>query len=66
MTGFVKLMIVEDEPQVREEIRIAISQYQEMRLVYETDSEPQALDYLEMHPVDAVVLDLELREGNRE
>ena len=46
---YVKLMIVEDEPQVREEFRIAISQYQEMRLVYETDSEPQDLGnpYLE-------------------
>lgn len=64
MTGFVKLMVVEDEPQVREEFRMAISKYQEMQLVYETDSEPQALDYLEMHPVDAVVLDIELREGD--
>lgn len=42
MTGFVKLMVVEDEPQVREEFRMAISKYQEMQLVYETDSEPQA------------------------
>ena len=64
VTGFVKLMVVEDEPQVREEFRMAISKYQEMQLVYETDSEPQALDYLEMHPVDAVVLDIELREGD--
>ena len=64
VTGFVQNLIMDDETQVREEIRIAISQYQEMRLVYETDSEPQALDYLEMHPVDAVVLDIELREGD--
>lgn len=64
MTGFVKLMVVEDEPQVREEFRRAISKYQEMQLAYETDSEPQALDYLEMHTVDAVVLDIELREGD--
>lgn len=64
MASFVELMIVEDEPEVREGFRRALSQQQELKLVYETDSEHQALEYLEIHSVDVIILDIELKEGD--
>lgn len=64
MASFVELMIVEDEPDVLESFRRALSQQQEMKLVYETDSEHQALAYLEIHTVDVIILDIELNEGD--
>lgn len=64
MARFVEIMLVEDEPEVRKEFRRALVSYQAMSLVYETDSEQQALDYMETHAVDVLILDIELREGD--
>lgn len=64
MARFVEIMLVEDEPDVREDFRKALALYQVMSLVYETDSELQALDYMETHTVDVLILDIELREGD--
>jgi two-component system response regulator (stage 0 sporulation protein A) len=57
-------MIVEDDPGVCEDFRTAMADYLSMKLVYVTDSEFQALDYLETHPVDIMILDIELAEGD--
>ena len=64
MAHFVEVMIVEDEAEVRESFRLAFAKYPGMTLVYETDSELQALDYLETHGVDVIILDIELKEGD--
>lgn len=64
MARFAKIMIVEDEPEVREGFRMSLAEYETLSLVYETDSELQALDYLEIHTVDVLILDLELTEGD--
>lgn len=64
MARFVEIMIVEDEDRVRESFRLAFAKYPGMTLVYETDSELRALDYLETHGVDVVILDIELKEGD--
>lgn len=64
MASFIELMIVEDEPEVRESFRLALSQQREMKLVYETDSEHRAFEYLEIHAVDVIILDIELKEGD--
>ena len=64
MAHFVKVMLVEDEAEVCESFQAAFTQYQLMTLVYETDSERQALDYLEIHDVDVLILDIELTEGD--
>lgn len=64
MAHVVKIMLVEDEPEVRESFRTTFPQYRTMSLVYETDSEQQALDYLEIHDVDVLILDIELTEGD--
>lgn len=64
MARFVEIMLVEDEPEVREGFRRALAFHPVMSLVYETDSELQALDYLETHMVDVLILDIELREGD--
>lgn len=64
MTDFIKIMLVEDEAGVRDSFRQALQHYPAMNLVYETDSESCALDYLEIHETDAVILDIELAEGD--
>ena len=64
MARFVEIMLVEDEPEVREDYRRAIALFPVMSLVYGTDSERQAMDYLETHNVDVIILDIELREGD--
>lgn len=64
MARFVEIMLVEDEPEVREDYHRAIALFQVMSIVYETDSEQQAMDYMETHNVDVIILDIELREGD--
>ena len=64
MASSLEIMIVEDEAEILESFRTAFTQYRTMSLVYETDSEQQALDYLEIHRVDVLILDIELREGD--
>ncbi|MDD7641132.1 MAG: sporulation initiation factor Spo0A C-terminal domain-containing protein [bacterium] len=64
MAQFTKIMLVEDEPEVCVEFRSAFEQYKKMSLVYETDSELQALNYLKLNDVDAIILDIELAEGD--
>lgn len=65
MAHSVRAMLVEDEPEVCAGFQSAITRCNRtMSLVYVTDSERQALDYLEIHDVDVLILDIELREGD--
>lgn len=64
MTDFIRLMLVEDEPDVLTSFRRALSGFPSMNIVFETGSEPCALDYLEAHEADVVILDIELAEGD--
>ena len=64
MARFVEIMLVEDEPEVREGFRRVLAFHPVMSLVYETDSEQQALNYLAFHEVDVLILDIELAEGD--
>lgn len=64
MARRVGVMIVEDEAEVREGFRQALASNQTMSLIYETGSEFEAVNYLETHAVDIVILDIELEEGD--
>lgn len=64
MTDFIKIMMAEDDPEVCEEYRLALMRRPNMGLVYHTGSEQQALDYLEKHEIDVLILDIELEEGD--
>lgn len=64
MTDFIRLMLVEDDPTVLECFHRALSAFPHMRIVFETGSEPCALDYLEAHETDVILLDIELAEGD--
>lgn len=60
----VRVMVVEDEPDVRDEYRRMIKERSMMQLVAETDNQEEALKILEMTSVDAIILDLELPRGS--
>ena len=64
MSDLIKIMMVEDDKNVCVAYQLAIEKFDHMRLVYATDSEKRALDYLEQNEVDVLILDLELREGD--
>lgn len=64
MARCMEVMIVDDEPEVRADFRHACAGYEPMSLAYETGSEQQALEYLETHEADVMILDIELEEGD--
>lgn len=64
MMDFIKIMLIEDEAEVRHSFHEALTHHRMMKIVYETDSETCALDYLELHETDAIILDVELAEGD--
>ncbi|MEY8331770.1 sporulation initiation factor Spo0A C-terminal domain-containing protein [Lachnospiraceae bacterium 47-T17] len=64
MTDFVRLMLVEDDPKILAGFRHALPGFPSMKIVFETGSETCALDYLEAHEADVVILDIELAEGD--
>lgn len=60
----IRIMIVEDEKETREEYRMLIHNSARLQLVAETDSEDDAIHILEATSVDAMILDLELKKGS--
>lgn len=60
----IRVMVVEDEKDVRDEYRLLIRESVTMRLVAETDDTDEALRMLESTAIDALILDLELRKGS--
>lgn len=64
MSDLIKVMVVEDDPKVCESLRQAIPNQPKLTIVYETDSERQAYNYLIKNAVDVIILDIELNEGD--
>ena len=64
MRELIKVMLVEDDPYTCEDFAYQMRGFSGLELVCQTDSETIALEYLKTNPVDVVILDLELREGD--
>lgn len=64
MADLIKLMLVEDDIEIRNSYKQALKNNPKMMLCYETDSELDALYYVKSYGVDVIILDLELREGD--
>lgn len=64
MERLIKIMMVEDDPEICADFCAAAEQYSQLSLVYQTDSQQNALDYMEGHTVDVLLLDIELTEGD--
>lgn len=63
-TKEMKILMVEDEKYVVDQYRSLVEKRPGIRIVYDTGSEKNALRYLSHHKVDAMILDLELQEGD--
>lgn len=64
MADLIRMMLVEDDPDICNSYKQALKNNPRMRLCYVTDSEQEALCYLKSHGTDVIILDLELREGD--
>ncbi len=60
----VRIMVIEDERETREEYRMLIRNRTALQLVAETDNPQEAVRILESTPIDAIILDLELPKGS--
>ncbi|MFB6316936.1 LytR/AlgR family response regulator transcription factor [Saccharicrinis sp. FJH54] len=56
----IKCMIVEDEPFARKVLQNYIHQFEHLEIVMEAESSEQARDYLNLHSVDLIFLDINL------
>ncbi len=59
-----RVLIVEDSKRLREQLGESISSPGRIEVVGYAETEAEALDLLAQAPCDAVVLDLQLRQGN--
>ena len=57
-------MMVEDEECVRREFRREVEKLPYMKIVFETGSEKQALNYMRIDAIHVIILDIELEEGD--
>lgn len=64
MADEIKILMVEDEKEICEQYRMIAKEQAGLDIVYDTGSERQALNYLRRHPIDVMILDLELAEGD--
>ena len=60
----VRVMVVEDEAEVREKYRKLISGHPMLHFVAETGNANEALHILQTETIDAVILDLEMPQGS--
>jgi len=60
----IRLLLVEDEKDVRNEYKAALMNHPTVRLVAEVETSAEAYRILQEMEVDAIILDLELREGS--
>ena len=58
-----RVLLVEDSPRIAERLRELIDSTPGLRVVSTADAQAQALAILAREPVDAMVLDLQLRAG---
>lgn len=64
MGELIKIMLVEDDRYTCENFEYHMRSFSDMELVYQTDSQQAAMQYLLTFDVDVVILDLELKEGD--
>ena len=64
MKDLIKIMLVEDDAQVCESFRMMTLHRPALAVVCDTGSETEAFEYLKMHKVDVMILDVELNEGD--
>ncbi len=64
MEGQIRLLIVEDEPEDCLAFQEYLKNIEEIDLIGQTDSACQALEQIKDNQPDAIILDLELEEGN--
>ena len=62
MPDLIKLMLVEDDPQVCESFRTVALRRPGLAVVYDTGSEREAFEYLQTHEVDVIILDVRTQE----
>ena len=60
----VRIMVIEDEKETREEYRMLIHERTALQLIAETDNPQEAIHILGSTPIDALILDLELPKGS--
>lgn len=60
----IQILLVEDERRVCDIYRKTLTNCDRMELAYVTGSEREALDFVDREKVDAIILDLELWEGD--
>lgn len=63
-TDEIRILMVEDEKYVVDQYRSLAETQPGIRIVYDTGSERNALNYLSQHKIDVMILDLELEEGD--
>jgi DNA-binding NarL/FixJ family response regulator len=63
-SGPVRVFIVEDSPVIRERLTESVSSPGRIEVIGYAESEANALDALRQADWDAVILDLQLKEGN--
>lgn len=64
MVNVLHIMLVEDDPQICSDFEVEIAKRKTMVLKYQTDCEQNAYNYLEVHDIDVLILDIELTEGD--
>ncbi len=64
MEDEIKIMLVEPDVRTREVYCEVVAKQKGMRLVFATDQQAQAADYLREQEVDVVIMEMELSEGD--
>lgn len=64
LSDLIKIMLVDPDKKERDGYRIATMEIPYMAVAYETASEVEAMEFLEKHAVDVVIMELELEEGD--
>jgi DNA-binding response OmpR family regulator len=64
MAELIKILLVEDDLHICESFQQVSFRFRNLAIVYVTGSEQEALNYLQTHSVDVIILDIELQEGD--
>lgn len=64
LTDLMKIMLVDPDQKERENYRLATMEIPYFAVVFETGSEVEAVEFLETHAVDVLIMELELEEGD--
>lgn len=64
MKDRIRIMLIEPDVHTREVYREAVSRMPDMELVFDTDQQTPAVDYLRTQGADVVIMEMELTEGD--